>query len=66
MMDEGYVVKATSSNNLTSDLLQTLDTVSDGLLPVKGSFTLSKLSRNLAETGSRLQKKRNNIIKSIR
>jgi hypothetical protein len=57
MMDEGYVVKATSSNNLTSDLLQTLDTVSDGLLPVKGSFTLSKLSRNLAETGSRLQKK---------
>lgn len=57
MVDQGYVVKATPETGLTQDYIQTLDTISDGLLPVKGSFTLNKISKNLAQTGTRLQTK---------
>ncbi len=59
MVDQGYVVKATPETGLTQDYIQTLDTISDGLLPVKGSFTLNKISQNLAQTGTRLQTKSN-------
>ena len=53
MMDQGYTIKA----DVGADRLQTLDSISGGLLPVKGSNTINKLSQNLAATGTRLQQK---------